>query len=97
MKGAGSQRPGSRIFYTFRQWPQVPTGDLLQLRQALARCQEPASEDAASELSRIVDAELRGRGRCREWRLGVLGSRSRRRRAGSRPGKQDQSPDPGLP
>ena len=97
MIGAGSQRPGSRIFYTFRQWPQVPTGDLLQLRQALAQCQEPASEDAASELLRIVDAELRGRGGRRERRLGVLGSRSRRGRAAGRSGKQDQSPDPGLP
>ncbi len=53
-------RPGSRIFYTFRHRPQVPTGDLLQLRHALAQCQEPADEDAASELLRIIHAELRG-------------------------------------
>lgn len=98
MTGTGSQRrPGSRIFYTFRHWPQVPTGDLLQLRQALAQCQEPADEDAASELLRIINAELRGRGRRREWRLNVVGARSCRRHAGRRSGKKGQHPDPGLP
>ncbi|SDK90485.1 hypothetical protein SAMN04487916_10441 [Arthrobacter sp. ov407] len=98
MIGPGSQRrPGNRIFYTFRHWPQVPTGDLLQLRQALAQWQEPADEDAASELLRILNAELRARGRRREWRLHVVGARSRRRHAGRRSGKKDQNPDPGLP
>ena len=98
MIGTGSQRrPGSRIFYTFRHWPQVPTGDLLQLRQALVTSQEPADDDAASELLQIINAELRGRGRRREWRLNLVGARSRRRHAGRRSGKQDQKPDPGLP
>ena len=98
MIGTGAQpRPGSRIFYTFRHWPQVPTGDLLQLRQALANSQEPADEDAASELLRIINAELRVRGRRREWRLSLVGARSRRRHVGRRSGKQDQKPDPGHP
>ncbi len=96
--GTGSQRrPGSRIFYTFRHLPQVPTGDLLQLRQALANSQEPADEDAASKLLQIINAELRGRGRRREWRLNLVGARSRRRHAGRRSSKQYQKPDPGLP
>lgn len=98
MIGTGPQRrPDSRIFYTFQHLPQVPTGDLLQLRQALANSREPAGDDAVLELLRIVNAELRGRGRRREWRLNLAGARSRRRRAGRRSGKQDQEPDPGLP
>jgi hypothetical protein len=97
MIDTGSQRrPGSRIFYTFRHLPQVPTGDLLQLRQALANSREPADDDVAFELLQIINAELRGRGRRREWRLN-LGARSRRRQAGRRSGNQDQKPDPGLP
>jgi hypothetical protein len=75
----------------------VPTGDLLQLRQALANSQEPADGAAASELLHIVNAELRGRGRRRGWRLNLVGARSCRRHAGRRSGKQDQKPDPGLP
>lgn len=98
MIGTGSQRrPGSRIFYTFRHLPQVPTGDLLQLRQALADSRASAEDDAAFELLEIINAELRGRGRRREWRLNLIGARSRRRQAVRRYGNQDQKPDPGLP
>ncbi|MEY9777096.1 hypothetical protein [Arthrobacter sp. MW3 TE3886] len=98
MTGRRSQQPpGGRIYYTFRHWPQVPTGDLLQLRQALVQCQEPAIEDAASELRRIINAELRGRGRRWERHLGVIGALSRRRHAGRRSGARDQKPDPGFP
>jgi hypothetical protein len=96
--GTGSQQhPGSRIYYTFRHWPQVPTGDLLQLRQALANSQEPADEDATSELLQIINTELRGRGRRRKWRLNMVGARSLCRRRRRRPGKQDQKPDSGFP
>ncbi|MFE4226945.1 hypothetical protein ACFRJ8_03535 [Arthrobacter sp. NPDC056886] len=77
--------------------PQVPTGDLLQLRQALANSQEPADDAAASELLLIINAELRGRGRRRQLRLNLVGARSRRGHARRRSGKQDQKPDPGLP
>ena len=98
MIGTGPQRrPDNRIFYTFQHLPQVPTGDLLQLRQALANSQEPAADDAAFELLQIINAELRGRSRRREWRLNLVGARSRRRRVGRRTGKQDQKPDSGLP
>ena len=96
--GTASQRPpGSRIFYSFRDWAQVPTGDLLKLQRALVQCQEPAMADAASDLLRIINAELRGRGRRREWRLNVIGARARRRHADGRSGKQFRKPDPGLP
>lgn len=98
MIGTWSQPPPvSRIYYTFRRWQQVPTGDLLQLRQALVHRHEPAIEDAASELLRIINAELRGRGRRRECRLNLIGARSRRRQPGQRSFNQDQKPDPGLP
>ena len=94
----GAQRPpGSRIFYSFRHWPQVPTGDLLKLQRALVQCQEPAMADAASDLLRIINAELRGRRRRREWHMGVIGARSRRRHGGRRSGARDQKPEPGFP
>ena len=98
MIGTGSQRrPGTRIFYTFRHWPQVPTGDLLQLRQALASSQEPEDQDAASELLRIINADVRGRGGRRVWRRALFGARTARRPAGPRPAKPHKTPDPAPP
>mgnify|MGYP000037975395 CR=1 FL=1 len=67
------------------------------LRQALVQCQEPAIEDTASGLRRIINAELRGRRRRREWHMGVIGARSRRRHGGRRSGARDQKPEPGFP
>lgn len=53
----GTTPPG-HIFQVFRQWPRVPTADLLLLKNTLQRCVAVAGSSSAHALLALVNEEL---------------------------------------